>query len=54
MSIQDEADNHLIDLAVAGNAEIIVTRNIRDFRNAELRFPQIRILTPETLLREIS
>lgn len=53
-NLQDEADNHLIDLAVAGNAEIIVTRNIRDFRNAELRFPQIRILTPEALLRKIS
>jgi len=51
-NLRDEADNHLIELAVAGNAEVIVTRNIRDFRCAELRFPAIQIITPESLLGE--
>lgn len=52
-NLRDEGDNHLAELAIAGNAELIVTRNIRDFRNAELRFPDIRILTPEAFLREL-
>ena len=49
--IVDEGDNFLIELALAGNATHIVTNNIRDFRNAELKFPGIRILTPSELLR---
>jgi putative PIN family toxin of toxin-antitoxin system len=51
-NLRDEADNHLVELAVAGGAEAIVTRNARDFRFAELRFPSIQILTPESLLGE--
>jgi putative PIN family toxin of toxin-antitoxin system len=49
-NLKDEADNHLIELAIAGNAESIVTRNIRDFKNAELLFPDLLILTPEEIL----
>jgi len=51
---RDEADNHLIELAVAGGAEVIVTKNVRDFRQGELRFPGLRILSPEELLKETS
>ena len=50
-NIADESDNFLIELALAGNATHIVTNNIRDFRNAELTFPGVRILTPSELLR---
>lgn len=53
-NLRDEGDNHLIELAVAGGAEAIVTKNVRDFRSAELRFPGLRILRPEDLLKEIS
>ena len=34
-----------------GGARAIVTRNIRDFQSAALRFPHIRILSPEGFLR---
>lgn len=52
-NLRDEADNHLIELGIAGAAERIVTRNLRDLKNMELRFPHLSILTPEQFLREI-
>ena len=51
-NIHDESDNHLVDLAVAGGANAIVTRNVRDLAGMELRFPHIRIVTPEVLSKE--
>lgn len=52
-NLPDEADNHLIELAVAGGASFIVTRNLRDVARMELRFPQIRVVSPEDFLKEI-
>jgi len=52
-NLPDEADNHLIELAVAGGADLIVTRNLRDFQRGELQFPQLRIVSPEAFLKEI-
>ena len=49
-NLADEADNHLLELAAAGNAQWIVTNNVRDFKHAELHFPGIQILTPEQIL----
>ena len=49
-NLLDEADNHLIELAVAGNAQIIATRNIKDLRRSQLQFPQLEILKPEEVL----
>lgn len=46
-NLPDEADNHLIELAVAGHAQAIVTRNVRDFARGELQFPAIQIIQPE-------
>lgn len=46
----DEGDNHLFELALAGNASSIVTYNIRDLKRAELRFP-VTVLTPPDLLK---
>lgn len=51
-NLQDEGDNHLIELAVAGNARLIATNNVRDFKNAQLLFPQLSILTPEQILQD--
>ena len=50
-NLKDEADNHLIELAVAGNAEIIATNNTRDFQNTQLLFPHLSILKPEEMIR---
>jgi uncharacterized protein len=49
---RDEADNHVIELAVAGGAEVIVTTNKRDFDTAELLFPKLRVRTAAEFLAE--
>lgn len=50
-NLPDEADNHLIELAVAGAARAIITHNVRDFQRAELRFPHLGIFTPAQWLK---
>jgi putative PIN family toxin of toxin-antitoxin system len=51
-NLPDEDDNHLIELAVAGGANWIVTNSLADFHGAELRFPQVRIASPTMFLNE--
>lgn len=50
-NLDDESDNFLIELALAGNSRTIVTNNIKDLAAAELKFDELRILKPEQLLR---
>lgn len=52
-NLRDEADNHVVELAVACGASHIVTWNIRDFAAMELRFPLLRVVTPPELLKEL-
>lgn len=52
-NLRDEADNHLMDLAVAANARYLVTSNIRDFVGGELRFDQVEIIEPTKLIEEL-
>jgi uncharacterized protein len=49
-NLRDEADNHLIELALAGGADAIVTMNKRDLLSGELQFPQLSIVTPSEFL----
>lgn len=51
-NLPDESDNHVIELAVAGGADAIVTHNKRDFDRMELRFPGLRVVTPGELIVE--
>jgi putative PIN family toxin of toxin-antitoxin system len=50
-NLKDEADNHLIELAIAGNATIIATNNVKDLQHSELLFPDLMILKPQDVLR---
>ena len=52
-NLRDEADNHVMELAVAGGANWIVTGNVRDFEDAELKFPRIRIGTPREFVETV-
>jgi len=51
-NLRDEGDNHLIELAIAGNAQIIATNNIKDFQGAELAFPRLTVLKPEQIIQQ--
>jgi len=50
-NVIDEGDNFLIELALAGNATHIVTHNLRDLKNTELTFPDLKIVTPAKFMR---
>lgn len=51
-NLPDDADNHLVELALAGGAAGIVTHNARDIAGGELIFDQLRVLTPKQCLEE--
>jgi putative PIN family toxin of toxin-antitoxin system len=51
-NLRDEADNHVVDLAVACGAEYIITQNTRDFARMELKFQQLRCTTAAQFLSE--
>ena len=50
-NLRDEADNHVVELAIAGGAVAIVTHNIKDFTGMELQFPGLEISTPAQLIQ---
>jgi len=51
-NLNDEDDNFVVELAVASGAEIILTYNIKDFKNTELLFAH-KVMTPDDLIEEI-
>jgi predicted nucleic acid-binding protein len=53
-NLPDEADNHLIELAVAAGAAAIVTHNVRDVRRGELIWEHLQVLTPAECLEVLT
>jgi len=51
-NLRDEADNHLVELAIAGGAECIVTKNVKDLQSGELVFDNLSILSPTDILKD--
>lgn len=51
-NLPDEADNHLIELAMAGGATAIITHNVRDVRGGELLLNGLRVYTPSEYLEK--
>ncbi|WP_205747784.1 putative toxin-antitoxin system toxin component, PIN family [Desulforhopalus sp. IMCC35007] len=52
-TLRDEADNHLIELGIAGGASFLITKNIKDFKNPELQFPQLKVIDPVSFIKEV-
>lgn len=50
--LRDPADELILEAAVNGRAEALVTHNVRDFQSATARFG-VRTLTPGAYLKEI-
>ena len=51
-NLPDEADNHVIELAVASAAGAVITANLAYFKRAELLFPGLTICDAGTYLKE--
>lgn len=45
-NLRDEKDNMVVETAVTSRSEYLVTSNIRDFKNAELKFDHLGVVTP--------
>ncbi|MCP5372152.1 MAG: putative toxin-antitoxin system toxin component, PIN family [Hyphomicrobiales bacterium] len=52
-NLRDEADNHLVELAVAAGAPAIVTNNVADFVGEQMAFLNIRAVRPGDLIVEM-
>ena len=51
-NLSDEADNRVLELAVAGGAKTIVTGNVKDFERTSLQFPGIQIMTARDFVKK--
>jgi putative PIN family toxin of toxin-antitoxin system len=52
-NLPDEGDNHVLELAIAGNAKSLMTWNKKDYRRSDLLLPDITILTPVEYLQSM-
>jgi len=51
-NLPDEGDNHLIELAIAGGADWLISANLRDLGFGEMTFPDLRIGTARQFMVE--
>jgi len=49
-NLPDEGDNHLIELALAGGAQAIVTHNLRGLRGGQLQLGTLQLVSPAQCL----
>lgn len=51
-NLRDEDDNHFVELAIASNADYLVTSNIKDYLvGSNLKFEDLKIVTPSEFMK---
>ena len=50
-NLKDEKDNKIVELAVTSQSDYLITSNIRDFKNAELKFDELKVITPSEFVK---
>jgi putative PIN family toxin of toxin-antitoxin system len=50
-NLGDESDNMFVELAVASQSDYLITNNTKDYKNAELKFEGLKILTPSDFVK---
>lgn len=50
-NLKDEKDNKIVELAVTSQSDYLITSNVKDFKNAELKFDQLKIITPSEFVK---
>lgn len=51
-NLPDEADNHLVELALAAGASAIITHNLREVSRGELPLGTLRVTSPAQWLED--
>ncbi len=49
-NLKDESDNFVLEVAISTSA-LLITKNLKDFRSGDLKFPGLVILTPEKFFK---
>lgn len=51
-NLRDENDNHVFECCANYGADILVTHNLKDFQQTDLKPYNLRVLTPGTFIKE--
>ncbi len=51
-NLKDENDNMLVELSITSQSDYLITSNIRDFKDAELKFDKLNIITPSNFIKK--
>ncbi len=52
-NLRDEDDNHFVELAIASNADYLVTSNVRDYQvDNNLQFEDLKVVTPSGFMKK--
>ena len=50
-NLRDESDNFILEVAVTTSA-FLITKNIKDFKSGELKFPELVLMSPEKYCKQ--
>lgn len=50
-NLKDEKDNMIVELVVSSHSDYLLTNNVKDFNYAELKFDQLKVVTPNEFIK---